>query len=100
MKKPESFLKEYARNLSDDHLYHLNTRFTQNLCGDRSEIAAIMQNHHTIDRWLCSASTCEEWFEMIDMIGDFVKQEVERRSGEREREKSKYRHANKEVIEV
>ena len=105
MKKPESFLKEYARNLSDDHLYGLNQRFSHNLCGDREAVALILQNNHTIDKWLCGATAAIQWFDMVDLVGDSIKQEVERRSSEREREKresreSRFRPADKEVIEV
>ena len=104
MKKPEVFLKEYAKNLSDDHLYGMNQRFSHNLCGDRCEVALILQNNHTIDKWLSGATTSGEWFDMVDVVGTHIKQEIERRSNEREKEKREIRdnkfRSDKEVIEV
>jgi hypothetical protein len=100
MKKPESFLKEYARNLPDDHLYFLHMRFSQNLCGDRAEIAELMQGNHTIDKWLSSANTAEDWFDMFDLIGSQIRQEVERKAAEKEQRREYKRRSDKEYIKV
>jgi hypothetical protein len=97
MKRPDSFLREYARSLPDENLYFLHMRFQQNLCGDLSEIATIMQSNYNIDKWLNSADTVEEWFGMLDLVSNQIKQEVERKAAEKEQKRNR---RNKEYIRV
>jgi len=79
MKKTDAVLKEYVRGLSDEDLRFLNTRFQHMLCGDRAEIAEILSKDKDVDRWLASATLAEEWFDMLEIMGQSVVREAKRR---------------------
>ena len=55
-KKPDSLLREYASNLSDDNLNYLNSRLTQRLQGDIVDALDVFhKTNDNICRWLSSA---------------------------------------------
>ena len=79
MKKVEAILNEYVRRLSDDDLGFLRMRAVQNLFGDRSDITSFVQRDREIDRWLSGAAGADEFFNMLDQLGDAVVDEYDRR---------------------
>lgn len=79
MKKNESVLLEYVLRLSDDDLRHLSMITNQNISGDRVEIANYVGHNKSIDRWLASADSSNEWFDMIDLVGEHVRSEMQNR---------------------
>lgn len=72
-------LKSFAKRLSDDDLSYLRIRFKQNLCGDLSEIANFLAKDAEVDAILKETSNAEEWFQMIDYIGDVIEKEYNHR---------------------
>ena len=82
MKKPDSMLKEYVRGLFDEDLEFLNMRVSQKFGGDLAEAAVLIQQTAAVDRWLTSANGSDEWYDMIDYLGEFLKREASRRSTE------------------
>ena len=82
MKKPDSMLKEYVRGLFDEDLEFLNMRVSQKFAGDLADIAIFLQNTPAVDRWLSSSDGSEEWYDMVDYLGEFLRREVARRSAE------------------
>ena len=81
MKKTDTVLKEYVKKLSDDTLFHLNSRITQNLCGDLAEVATILSQDKAVDYFLLSATSSDELFNLLDIVADVVKKEVAKRNG-------------------
>lgn len=79
MKKPDVYLKEYCQRLSDDNLKFLTGRLTQRLSGDVAETLDFLSNIREIDRWLASAETSSELFDMIDLVHSTVEKEYDRR---------------------
>ena len=79
MKKPDVYLKEYCQRLSDDNLKFLAGRLNQKLGGDVAEVLDYLSNVREIDRWLASAETYDEIFEMIDFIHSAATKEYDRR---------------------
>jgi hypothetical protein len=79
MKKVEAILTEYVRRLSDDDLGFLRMRAVQNLYGDRSDIVSFVQRDRDIDRYLVGASDANEFFDMLDQLGDAIVEEYDRR---------------------
>jgi len=75
MRKNESVLLEYVSRLSDDDLHHLAT-FNQNIGGDRAEVASFVGHNKPMDRWLSSADSSNEWFDMIDFVVEHVRKEI------------------------
>lgn len=79
MKKIDTVLREYAKKLSDDTLYHLISRLSQNLCGDLAEVANVLAQDKAIDYLLSTANSSDEWFNLVDMINDAIKKEATKR---------------------
>lgn len=72
MKNIDSMLKEYVRRLNDDELRFLFSRYSQLLCGDRAEVVDFLSQTKDIDRWLSSATSSFELFNMVDEVGELV----------------------------
>lgn len=81
MKKPDIYLKEYCQRLSEDNLKFLAGRLSQRLSGDIAEVLDFLGNVKEIDRWLSSAHTCNDLFNMIDLVHASVMRECEKRGG-------------------
>ena len=81
MKKPDVYLKEYCQRLSEDNLKFLSGRLNQRLSGDVAEVLEFLGNVREIDRWLASATTSNDLFDMIDLVHESVEKEYDRRSG-------------------
>lgn len=79
MKKPESLLREYAARLSDDNLKFLCGRLTQRLGGDLPEVLDFYSSTLDMDRWLSSAKTCNELYDMVDITAGFIEKEYAKR---------------------
>ena len=80
--RADAVVKEYVKRLSQDDLSFLGLRFKQNLTGDKAEIANKLAEDEEIDKWLATSTCADEWFDMVDSIGDCVKQEYGRRADE------------------
>lgn len=80
MKNYDSLLKEYCSRLNDNDLYYLESRFSQLLCGDRADISNFLSQSKDIDRLLTSAENSNEFFDIVDRIGEFVKKEFAARN--------------------
>ena len=79
MKKPDVYLKEYCQRLSDDNLKFIAGRLNNKLGGDVAEILDFLSNVREIDRWLTSAETPDELFDMVDFVHVSAVKEYERR---------------------
>jgi len=88
MKRPETILREYVRRLSDDDVRSLTEQLSQKLQSDRAHAAAILSRDRDVDRWLGSAASADEWFDMMDTVQTFVEQEHSRRAAEKESRKN------------
>lgn len=74
-KNYESLVKEYVRRISDDELNYLNIRYVQNLFGDKAEVAHCLSRDKQIDKLLAAATDAEDWFDIVDYIGEYVNKE-------------------------
>jgi len=81
MKKPEVYLKEFCLKLSDDNLRFLHGRLSQRLGGDLAEAVDFLGGIREIDKWFATASTCNDFYDMVDHIFFAVNKEHEKRSG-------------------
>jgi len=90
MKKPEFIVKEYVGRLSDDNLNFLEIRLTERYSGDMSEATELLARSSELDKWLSTAKSGDEFFDMLDLITDCVDSEAKKRSiRERERRSAK-----------
>ena len=78
MKKPDLYLKEYCSRLSEENLKFLAGRLSQRLAGDVAEMLDFCSTVRELDRWLASAQTSDELFDMIDLIAFHVEKEYAR----------------------
>ena len=85
--KVEMVVKEYVKRISNDDLAYLGIRFKQDMCGDKAEIALKLAQDAEVDQWLATSKSADEWFEMVEYIGDCVKIEYNRRVGDEADEK-------------
>lgn len=81
MKKPEVYLKEFCHKLSDDNVRFLQGRLSQRLGGDMAEAVEFLSGIREIDKWFSGASSCNELYDMIDLVYYAVNKEHEKRSG-------------------
>ena len=79
MKKPDVYLKEYAQRLSEDNLKFLNQRLSQRLGGDVAEALDFLSGVKEIDRWLSSAASNDEIYDMLDLVESALTAENDRR---------------------
>lgn len=80
MKKNLEAVKHYARSLSEEQLEFLCDRLEQKFSTDLVDGLQIMQESADIDRWLASARSSKEFFEMIDVVKYILESEIKRRS--------------------
>jgi hypothetical protein len=80
MKKPEVCLKEYCQKLSDENLKWLYHRLSQRLGGDVSEATESLSSSKEIDRWLSTAESSDDFYDMLDAIERAASKECEKRS--------------------
>lgn len=80
MKNSDLYLKEYCQRLSDENLKFLTQRMSQKLSGDMAEVFDYFSNVREIDRWLVTAQSNDELFEMIDQIDLLMQRENDRRT--------------------
>lgn len=80
MKKSNDFLKEYVKLLNDEDLKFLHVRLTYQVGGDLGEVVEFIQKNKEVDRWMASASTSNEIYDMLEQLSYFVNQESKKRS--------------------
>lgn len=80
MRKPDIYLKEYCQKLSDDNLKLLGNRLSQRMSGDLGDVLEFLSNNREMDRWLSSAQTSIELYDMIDAVGESVVTELQKRN--------------------
>lgn len=80
MKKSiDVYLKEYCHRLSDEDFRYLHQRATQKLFGDTAEILNFLCKTKELDKWLSSASSCQDLYNMLDLFGSVIEKEEETR---------------------
>jgi hypothetical protein len=80
MKSSDVVLKEYFQRLSDENLKFVTARFNQRYGGDLGEVLEFLGSSKDIDKWLQSASSHEDFYDMMEELAKVANQESERRS--------------------
>lgn len=79
MKKIDLLLRDYVTRLSTDNLRFVYERVTNRLGGDLAEVVEFFSQEPNLDKWLSSAKSGIELFDMVDYISTFVCKEYGRR---------------------
>lgn len=72
-------VRESVRRFSEDDLKFLHSRLSQKLCGDCADAVEVLSRVSELDKWLRSASSANELFDMVDTLFDSIKAEYNRR---------------------
>lgn len=83
MKKPETVLKECVGKLSDENLDFIHSRLEQRMAGDLAACLDILSKNGDLDRWLATAQSSGEFFDMVDLVAEQVTKEYMRRNSKR-----------------
>jgi len=81
MKKPEVYLKEYFQKISDEDLKYIHTRLDQRIGSDVAEVCEFFSESKEIDKWMLSAETSDQLYDMLDLVHTSASKEYEKRSG-------------------
>lgn len=79
-KSEVNLIKEYCSRISEEDVAILSQLLPQTIAGDRSAACAIFQKDKEVDRWLSQASSADDWFSKVDVIGEHALVEIETRS--------------------
>jgi len=79
MKRTDTIIREYSKKLSDDNLLEINAKLSQNLCGDLASLAYIFSQDKAVDYMLSTASSSDEWYNLVDLLGEGIKKEGQKR---------------------
>ncbi len=82
MKKPETILREFVSKANDDTLKYISGRLSQRLGGDVGDALNELSINNDLDRWLNSAKSAWELYDMVDLVAEYVEREAEERSQE------------------
>jgi hypothetical protein len=79
MKKTDVLLKEYVVGLNTECLKNLSVSLDQRMGSDLADALNTIANHQELDRWLSSSKSCEELYDMIDKVQEYVDRELNKR---------------------
>jgi len=79
MKKFDTVLREYVGRLNLDNLKYLAVRLEERIGADLAEALDAMSSCQDLDRWLSSAKSYDEFYDMVDVIQGCIKRELEKR---------------------
>lgn len=72
-------LKEYLSNISNEDLDFIKMRLSQRLQDDIVEVTDFLSQDSEVDKWLNSAKSAWEFYDMIDLTENFCQKELEKR---------------------
>lgn len=79
MKKLDTVLKEYVSRISLDNLKYLAVRLEERIGADLAEALEACSSCQDLDRWLSSAKSYTEFYNMVDTIQEYVNRELDKR---------------------
>lgn len=82
MKKVDTILKDYVAKLTPDNLKFLSVRFNDRISGDLGEALDMLSASHDVDKWLKTAKSSDDFFDMLDKVKEYVDREINKRSPE------------------
>lgn len=68
-------VREFVRKLSEEDLRYLNTRFRRGISDDKAEAANFLSEDDEIDSYLRSATSGDDFCNLLNTIADSVRQE-------------------------
>lgn len=79
MKKLDTVLKEYVSRLSLDNLKYLAVRLEDRIGADLAEALEACSSCQDLDRWLSSAKSYTDLYDMVDTIQEYISRELGKR---------------------
>ena len=75
MKKVDNMLKSYVSGLVDEDVRYLYARLAQRLSGDLPDAISFLSDNYEVDKWMKSAKSSDELYDMVDYVQKFVERE-------------------------
>lgn len=75
-KQVVDLVRNYIRRLSDDDFTFIYSRLHDRMGGDMGDAISQMQRSPDIDHWFSTAKTCNEMYDMIDLVYQYMDSEV------------------------
>ena len=99
-KKVDMFLRDFVRKMEDNELQRLGMYFKQNLCGDKRRICEVLSSNPEMDRWLANSIDTPDLWDMVGLVGEYVREEYRYRLGleEDRRERRRERNGDREAV--
>lgn len=82
MKKVDAILKDYVAKLTPDNLKFLSVRLNDRISGDLGEALDVLSANHDVDKWLKTAKSSNDFFDMLDKVKEYVDRDINKRSPE------------------
>jgi len=82
-----SVASDYVKRLSDEALDDLAMRFQQDLAGDKAMICEFLSQDKEVDKWLAKAADADEFFDMLEVVGEAVLRECNYRDEQARRKR-------------
>lgn len=79
MKKLDNMLKDYVSKLSNENLKFIVERLTTRMSGDMADALDFVAKSNDVDKWLQSAKTCMEFYDMADLLLEYGEREYRKR---------------------
>ena len=67
-----SMVRAYLRRLPDEDRTFLHTRLRERFGGDVGSAVIVMQKDAHIDRWLSTARSANELYDMVDIVAQYL----------------------------
>jgi predicted nucleic acid-binding protein len=82
MRKLDTMLKEYVAALKYDDIKLLADRLESRLHADLPEAINLVSENEEINHWLRSAKSCDELYDMVDTMQEYVDREYSKRASD------------------
>ena len=70
------YLREYCKRLSEDQFKFISQRFSQKFQGDIDDALIFLGETKELDKWLSSASSSKEFYDMLDSVHFSIEKEI------------------------
>jgi hypothetical protein len=82
MKKVDVILKDYVSKLTIENLKFLYIRLNERIGPDLSEAVEFLSMSGEMDKWMMTAEGHDEFFDMTDLVQEYVERELKKRAPE------------------
>lgn len=79
-KELKAAVKEFAGSISENDLLFVTTRLSDRFGGDLADALNFLSRYKNVDVFLASARSSDEFYRMLDIVSEVLRQECERKN--------------------